>query len=348
MNALEKIIRETIARDKAISLADYMEMALQNPDHGYYRVRQPLGRTGDFITAPEVSQMFGEMIGVWCVETWRSLENPDPFALVELGPGRGTMMQDILRATAKAGAFCEAKMLCLLDSDKALREEQRKKLGDEAPRYFDDISQLPPVPALIIANEFFDALPVRQFERTLHYWAERMVTVQNDNLVVTLRPLENAENNLIPADMRDAKPGAVVEISPKAQKIMRSLARHLGTRKGAMLIVDYGYTAPSGSATVQAVSNHDYADIFERPGEIDLTAHVDFTALAQVARDAGLQVSPVIGQGEFLKNMGIDIRADALKKNATLPQAAEIDAALRRLTGEDQMGSLFKAMEIRG
>jgi len=311
-------------------------------------VRQPLGRTGDFVTAPEVSQMFGEMIGVWCAETWRSLEKPDPFALVELGPGRGTMMHDILRATTKVSGFHEARRLCLFDSDKALRAEQREKLGDDEPRYFDSIDHLPPMPALIIANEFFDALPVRQFEKTFRGWSERMVTVQDDTLVTTLRALEDEEGDLIPPDMRKSLPGTVIEISPKAQEVMRDLTRHLATRKGAMLIIDYGYTAPSGSATVQAVSNHNYADIFERPGEVDLTAHVDFTTLAQIARDTGLEVSPVIGQGEFLKNIGIEIRADALKKHATPQQAADIHSALHRLTDEAQMGTLFKAMEVRG
>jgi NADH dehydrogenase [ubiquinone] 1 alpha subcomplex assembly factor 7 len=348
MNELEKIIRDIIGKQGAVSLAAYMELALQHPEHGYYRVREPLGREGDFITAPEISQMFGEMIGVWCVEAWRSLGKPNPFALVELGPGRGTMMQDILRATARVGGFHDAKQLCLLDSDKALRKEQREKLGEAAPRYIDDVAQLPPMPALVVANEFFDALPVRQFEKTFRGWTERMVTVVNDALAMTQRPLESVEENLIPAAARDAAPGTVIEMSPKSQSVMRDLARRLAAQKGALLVVDYGYVAASGNASVQAVSHHKHADIFERPGEVDLTAHVDFTALATAARETGVEVGHVIGQGEFLRNLGIDIRADALKKHATLPQAAAIDAALRRLTDESQMGLLFKVMEIRG
>ncbi|MGB9152190.1 MAG: SAM-dependent methyltransferase [Alphaproteobacteria bacterium] len=352
MNALEKIIRDVISTKQTagemISLADYMEIALQNPDYGYYRVRQPLGRTGDFVTSPEVSQMFGEMIGVWCAQTWRELGKPNPFALVELGPGRGTMMRDILRATANVGGFHEAKQLCLLDSDKALRAEQRAKLGADAPRYFDDVAQLPPIPAVILANEFFDALPVRQFEKGFRGWCERKVTVKDDALVSVLHALTAEENDLIPPEMRKRLPGTVVEISPKAQDIMHGLSRCLATHTGSMLIIDYGYTAPSGAATVQAVSNHAHADIFERPGEVDLTAHVDFTALAKEARDSGLAVSPVIGQGEFLKNMGIEIRADSLKKQATLPQAAALDAGLRRLIDDAQMGKLFKVMEVKG
>jgi NADH dehydrogenase [ubiquinone] 1 alpha subcomplex assembly factor 7 len=348
MNALEKIIREMIGVQGAISLATYMELALQHPQHGYYRVRQPLGRDGDFITAPEVSQMFGEMVGVWCAQSWREMGKPDPFALVELGPGRGTMMMDVLRATEHVGGFHAAKQLCLLDTDKALREAQYEKLGDSAPRYVEDITRLPPMPALIVANEFFDAMPVRQFEKTFRGWAERMVAAGNDTLVMVLRALEAAEERLVPQALHEASPGIVVEVSPWAQTIMRDIARHIASHKGRSLIIDYGYMAPSGAATAQAISKHKHADFFERPGEIDLTAHVDFTALAEAAKETGVAISKPIGQGEFLKNLGIEIRADALKKNASLPQQAAIDAALRRLIEDDQMGSLFKAMEIRG
>jgi NADH dehydrogenase [ubiquinone] 1 alpha subcomplex assembly factor 7 len=325
-----------------------MQLALQHPEYGYYRVRQPLGREGDFVTAPEISQMFGEMIGVWCAETWRSMGTPDPFSLVELGPGRGTMMRDLFRATENVGGFHQAKQLCLIDSDKALRAEQRDKLGEEFPRYVENIGKLPPMPAIIVANEFFDALPVRQFEKGFRGWCERKVTVKNDELTTILDPLSNDDINLIPESMRNMLPGTVYEFSPQAQEMMSDLARCLGTHKGALLIIDYGYVAPSGKATVQAVSDHAFADLFERPGEVDLTAHVNFTALAQIALDAGLMVSPVIGQGEFLKNMGIDIRADTLKRRATLPQAAEIDVSLSRLTDPEKMGTLFKVIEIKG
>jgi NADH dehydrogenase [ubiquinone] 1 alpha subcomplex assembly factor 7 len=347
MNPLEQIIREIIATQGAISLATYMELALQHPTYGYYRVREPLGRSGDFITAPEVSQMFGEMVGIWCVETWRSLGKPHPFALVELGPGRGTMMQDILRATAHVSGFHAAKKLYLLDSDEALRNQQNEKLGDNAPHYIDVIAQLPPIPTIILANEFFDALPVRQFQKTFRGWTERMVTLEEDSLVLAPRPLESGEEDLIPAMMRDAVPETIVETSLKGQNIVRELAQHVQAQTGAILIVDYGYAAPSGAATLQAVSSHAYTDIFERPGEIDLTAHVDFSALIDAASEARASVSSVIGQGEFLKNMGIEIRADQLKKRATFPQAATINADLHRLIDDEQMGALFKVVEIR-
>ncbi|MDD3028975.1 MAG: SAM-dependent methyltransferase [Alphaproteobacteria bacterium] len=346
MNALETIIRDVLVVQGSLSVAAYMEIALQHPEHGYYRTREPLGRTGDFITAPEISQMFGEMIGVWCAEAWHRLGDPSPFALVELGPGHGTMMQDILRATAHVGGFHAAKQLYLLDSDVVLRRKQSEVLSDSKPVHIDAVSQLPSMPVLVVANEFFDALPVRLFEKTFQGWAERMVTLDQKGLAFALRPLADVEMNLIPASLRDAVPGTCFEFSPEAQIRMRELARVLLSRRGAALIIDYGYTARPGFATVQAVSHHASADIFERPGEVDLTAHVDFTALADAARAGGANVSEAVGQGAFLRNCGIEIRAEALKKNATDEQRTAIDSALKRLIDDDQMGRLFKVMEI--
>ncbi len=348
MTQLEQIIREIIAAQGPISMAAYMELALQHPVHGYYRVRKPVGRTGDFITAPEVSQMFGEMIGVWCAETWRLMGKPAAFALVELGPGRGTMMRDILRATAHVGGFHAAMDLCLIESDEALRAEQHEKLDVYAPRYCADIAQLPPLPSIIVANEFFDALPVRQFEKSFQGWCERRVAVVDDALTVVLHPLDDLSENFIPSDQREAFPGTIIETSAKAQHLMRELAQHLVAHKGSMLLIDYGYVASSGAATLQAVSRHAYADIFERPGEVDLTAHVDFSALAEAARAVGGQVSSVIGQGEFLQNLGIEIRADNLKRQSSVVQAADIDAALHRLIDPTQMGEMFKVVEMKG
>jgi NADH dehydrogenase [ubiquinone] 1 alpha subcomplex assembly factor 7 len=348
MNALEKTIGEIVAAQGPISMAAYMELVLQHPTYGYYKAREPLGRAGDFVTAPEISQLFGEMVGVWCVDAWQRLGRPDPFALIELGPGHGTMMQDLLRAIAKAGNFQAAKKLYLIETNEVLRAHQRKILGSYAPQYIDGIEDAPPMPTLIVANEFFDVLPVRQFEKTFRGWAERMVAVENDALGVALRALIEIENNLIPPALRDAAPGTVFEFSPKAQILARELSRRLVAQKGAALIIDYGYVAASGAPTVQAVSHHASADVFERPGEVDLTAHVDFTALADAAREGGAQVSAVMGQGEFLRNCGIEIRAENLKKHATEAQRANIDSGLFRLIDDAGMGSLFKVIEIRG
>lgn len=348
MNALEALIREIVAAKGPLGLDAYMELALQHPAFGYYRVRDPLGRAGDFVTAPEVSQMFGEMIGVWCAEAWRALGMPSPFALVEFGPGHGSMMADALRATAHVAGFHEALRLCLVESDAALRARQREVLGAYRPVFLEGAAEIPAMPLIAVANEFFDALPVRQFESTFRGWAERVVTVADDRLAFALRPLGEPEMALIPDALRDARPGTVFECAPQAQAVMRQIARLLADRRGAMLIVDYGFTARSGAGTVQAVAGHARADVLERPGEVDLTAHVDFTALAAAAQAGGASVSPVIGQGAFLKNMGIEIRADALKKRATPAQAEVLESALRRLTDAEAMGELFKVLDVRG
>ncbi len=348
MSPLERIIREIIEAQGGISLAAYMELALQHPAHGYYRIANPIGRDGDFITAPEISQMFGEMLGVWCAETWRAMGKPAAFALVEFGAGRGTMMRDILRATSRVGGFHEAVNLYLVESSEVLRAAQRDILQDAHPHFISALTDIPPMPTLVVANEFFDALPVRQFEKTFQGWAERMVVVENDALVLAPRLLDAAEMNLVPPALHDATPNTIFEFCPKAQNIIHAIAQHIVKHHGAMLAVDYGYTATTGNATIQAVANHAYADIFSNIGETDLTAHVDFAALATAARLAGAETLPLVGQGEFLRNLGIKLRADALKKNAAPAQAAEIEIALHRLTSDAEMGVLFKMLEIKG
>jgi len=343
MNELEKIIREIISSEGDISLERYMELALQHPTYGYYKTKDPLGRTGDFITSPEISQLFGEMIGVWCVQAWKDLGKPSPFALVEFGPGRGTMMADILRATAHVGGFHDAKKLCLIESDEALKKRQQNKLQQFSPEYFDEISQIPAMPSIVIANEFFDALPVRQLEKTFRGWAERTVTTDGDELALSLRPIDENDSD-IPNDIKNALPGSTIEVSKKAMKTMKSLASRIAETSGALLAIDYGYSTRPLSPTVQAASNHSYAGILDRPGEVDLTAHVDFASLRKIATEEGLSTSPIIGQGEFLKGLGIELRADVLKKNATTEQAAAIDSALARLIAPNQMGEMFKVL----
>jgi NADH dehydrogenase [ubiquinone] 1 alpha subcomplex assembly factor 7 len=345
-NELLNIIRDLISKQGPLSVAAFMELALQHPQYGYYRVREPIGRSGDFITAPEVSQMFGEMIGLWCADVWTQMGKPARFSLVELGPGRGTLLQDALRATAKIAAFQEGMHLCLMESDEVLRQQQCEKLSPRQPHYIKSLAELPPQPTLMIANEFFDALPVRQFEKDFQDWNERMVTVAGEGLGFSLRPLQPQEMNLIPSAWRGGLPGTIVEISPAAQAFMREAAQHIVKHGGAVLVIDYGYVAASGCATLQAVSAHRRAEVLERPGEIDLTAHADFTALAEAAKSVKAAVAGPMGQGEFLKNLGIEIRGDQLKARATPEQNAAINAALWRLTDPAQMGDLFKAMAV--
>jgi NADH dehydrogenase [ubiquinone] 1 alpha subcomplex assembly factor 7 len=346
MSGLLAHIVDLIRKSGPLSVADYMELALQHPKFGYYRHGDPLGLTGDFITAPEISQMFGEMIGLWCAEVWQKMGAPDHFVLLELGPGRGTLMGDALRATAKKPAFHQAMELHLLESSQTLRKQQAEKLGGFLPHYIDDMSQLPPLPVLIIANEFFDALPIRQFEKTFHGWQERFVTVENDHLAFTTQSLDETLAKLIPDDLREANPGAVYEISMSAMVLMRNLARHIQSHGGAMLMIDYGYAEYDGKPTLQAVADHKFADVLATPGEADLTALVDFAVLRKAAQTQDVRILGPVGQGEFLQALGIDLRAEQLKLHATPKQAADITSALHRLTDPAQMGTLFKVVAI--
>jgi len=346
MGELFAHICSLIEKNGPISVASYMELALQHPEFGYYRRHDPLGKTGDFVTAPEISQMFGEMIGLWCADVWRQMDKPKKFILLEMGPGRGALMQDALRATAKIAGFHQAMKLCLIESNATLQKMQQEKLVEYKPDYTLDLMQLPALPMIVIANEFFDALPIRQFEKNFQGWCERLVAVENNTLVFTPWPIDPLLAQLIPPELREATPGAVYEVSLPSLSIIRVLAQHVASHGGAALVVDYGFVEPFGQPTLQAVSNHQYASVLTRPGEVDLTAHVDFAALSAMAMAQGTHVSGPVGQGEFLQSLGIDLRAVQLKQRTTPLQAKEIDTALHRLTDPSQMGSLFKVMAI--
>ena len=348
MNALGQHIRALIKKSGPMPVSRYMELALQHPEHGYYRRGDTLGRTGDFVTAPEVSQMFGELIGLAIAETWKSIGRPDPFTLLELGPGRGTLMHDALRATAKIPDFHDAMVLHLLESNKTFLSMQKEKLHPFRPRYVDDLGLLPDMPTLCIANEFFDALAARQFERTAEGWCERLITVDGEEFAFMLSKPDPALLFLIPPDRREEPVGTVHEISLTGLTLIREIARHIAEQGGAALIIDYGYAAPPATATLQAVSGHRHADVLERPGEVDLTVHVDFGALRHMALSHNTRVLGPVGQGEFLQTLGIDMRAAQLKHHATPEQAKAISDGLYRLIDHAEMGALFKAMAIVG
>jgi len=321
--ALERIIRREIVAGGPISVARYMELCLGHPEHGYYRHRDPLGAAGDFVTAPEVSQMFGEMIGAWVAAVWLAAGRPD-FRLVELGPGRGTMMADALRVLRRAGAGPE---IWLVETSPALRREQAARAP--GAHWAERVEEVPDGPAVILANEFLDALPVRQFLASPAGWRERLVGLREDKLTWGLSaPLTGGD---------DAPPEAWREHSIQAEAVLGWIAGRLETAPSAALVIDYGYTAadrPAGP-TLQAVRAHARADPLEAPGETDLTWLIDFDA---VARSLGAHVT---GQGSFLGALGIGARAAALA--AAAPDAADTIAdALERLTAGDQMGTLFR------
>ncbi len=326
-------------------LPEYMALCLGHPRHGYYMTRDPLGVRGDFTTAPEVSQMFGELLGAWAADTWMRLGGPAPFALVELGPGRGTLMADALRATARVPGFHAALTLHLVETSPVLRAKQAEALSPFTPTWHDRLSDVPPGPMILLANEFFDALPIRQFVRGDRGWGERKVGLDADGrLAWVLDPRPGAA--LVPASLRHTPPGGVVEVCPAAGAVAAEIGARLAAAPGAALIVDYGYAGPAVGDTLQALKRHAGVDPLAEPGEADLTAHVDFTALAESARAAGAAVHGPVTQGDLLERLGLSLRAQALKRLASPAQAGDIDAAANRLAGEQQMGRLFKAVAM--
>ncbi len=343
MTPIERRIRERIARGGPIPVAEYMAIALGDPEHGYYRTRDPLGAGGDFITAPEISQVFGELIGLWCVVTWRAMDAPDPVRLIELGPGRGTLMVDALRAAAGVPEFTAAAAIHLVETSPALRDRQRDALAAARPTWHDEMGDIPDGPCLVIANEFFDALPVEQFERTPDGWRRRCIGV--DDAAGTLCFVLSDGEWEPPAPFRDAPPGVPCEVRPEADRLAGDIARRITRDGGAALIIDYGHAARAPGETLQAVRRHRFDDVLARPGLADLTAHVDFEALSEAARMAGADVHGPLAQGTFLDRLGLGARMRRLCDGA--PERAEdIRSRCRRLSDPAEMGELFKVVAI--
>ena len=341
---LGRLVARRIALTGPITIADFMAEALGHPRLGYYRRAQPLGVAGDFTTAPEISQMFGELLGAWLAERWQAMGAPPNVHLVELGPGRGTLMADALRATRAVPGFHAAIDLHLVDINQPLRAPQQAALGAYRTTWHERFDDVPEGPLLLVANEFFDALPIRQFEKTSRGWAERMVGLVSDpkhggeTLTLALAPGVTPFSAYLPV----AQEGAQAEISEAGRALASAIGARVKRHGGWALIVDYGYDSGHG-ASLQAVRDHRGAGILERPGEVDLSAHVDFTALAAAA-DA--RTFGPVGQGEFLRRLGIAHRAESLKARATPEQQGVIDAALLRLIAPEQMGTLFRVLAV--
>ncbi len=348
MTALFHTLRRLIEETGPLTVAQYMDWALNHPDQGYYQRHDPLGAAGDFVTAPEISQMFGELIGLWCAATWEQMGRPDPVLLVEFGPGRGTLMADALRAGAIVEPFEMARRAHLVETSSVLRHRQEVMLGESGAIWHDDIDGLPAGPALIIANELFDALPVRQLVRGGQGWVERRIGLDRaaKSLCFATDEQPSPVAALLPAALTGAPEGSLVEINPAAAGLAVQLSRRLVDQGGVALIIDYGHVQPRTGETLQAVKGHRPHAVLESPGEADLTAHVDFAVLARVAREAGAHAHGPVPQGRFLERLGIVSRAEALCREATPEQTTEIRAALERLTGENAMGALFKCLAI--
>ncbi|SDE16405.1 SAM-dependent methyltransferase, MidA family [Paracoccus isoporae] len=331
MTRLAALIADEIRRSGPISVARYMELCLLHPDHGYYATRDPFGRAGDFVTAPEISQVFGELLGLFLGQCWMDQGGPAPFTLAEIGPGRGTLMEDARRAMRVVPGMAEAARLHLVEASPHLRSLQRARLGADL-RHLDQVADLPDAPLYLLANEFLDALPIRQFQRVEAGWAERLIGLGEERLAFGLGPLMTLD---LPG-----RPGEVIERCPPAEAVIRAVAGRIAAQGGVALFIDYGGWNGRGD-TFQAVAGHRPVDPLAAPGEADLTAHVDFAPLAAAAHAAGCAAA-MTTQGALLRDLGIGARAARLAASGD-PGAIR---AAERLTRGDEMGELFKALAI--
>ncbi|KTR85109.1 ATP synthase subunit beta [Novosphingobium barchaimii] len=332
---LSAIFKRLIANTGPISVQYFMGES----NARYYAARDPLGDAGDFVTAPEISQMFGELVGLWLADMWLRAGSPQPVHYVELGPGRGTLARDALRAAKRFGL---EPTVHFVEGSPELKSLQLAAVPDA--RWHDDVSTIPVTgPILLVANEFLDALPIRQLVKTAQGWRERMVAVQDDAFVGVAgdRPMDAA----IPADLRDAEPGTLIETCPAAAAVVYEVAGRLAMQGGAALFIDYGSDIPRTGSTLQAVRAHRKVEALAHPGEADITAHVDFAMLANVAQSRDCRWLGTVGQGHWLNALGIDARAASLAQ-ASPQQSDAIAVAKDRLTGADQMGDLFKVMGL--
>ena len=341
MNPLAAQIAARIAATGPLTLADYMAECLLHPQHGYYATRDPFGRAGDFITAPEISQIFGELLGLMLAQNWLDQGAPSPFVLAEPGPGRGTLMADIWRATRGVPGFHAAARVCLIEASPHLRKLQAERLAGLPLHWLEHAEDLPDLPLWLIANEFFDALPIRQFQRAGTGWRERVVGLREDRLVLGLGdPLHPPE---LAHRLADTPEGAIVETCPAAAPIMATIGTRIATHGGAAVIIDYGDWRSRGD-TFQALKDHAFTDPFAAPGEADLTAHVDFEALARAA--PMLQPGALTPQGALLERLGIGLRAEQLARRLEGEALRQHQAAVHRLTDAAEMGTLFKALAL--
>ncbi len=345
--SLIEILRERIAIDGPLSIAEYMQECLLHPTHGYYTTRDPLGAKGDFTTAPEISQMFGELLGLSLAQTWIDQGSPASFALAELGPGRGTLMVDLLRATKAVAGFHDALSLHLVEASPALRKEQAARLGDFTPQWHETIDALSAAttdkPLFLVANEFFDALPIRQFIRSGSGWAERRVGWDGNALI--FGQTAPTPQPVLADRLADTQESDLVEHNAPAIQTTETIARHIAATGGAALIVDYGDWRSQGD-TLQALRAHAPTDPLEAPGQADLTAHVDFEPIAVAAHQAGCAYSRVTPQGVFLERLGITERANNLTDKLSGDALDQLIAAHRRLTHPQEMGNLFKVIGL--
>ena len=343
MAGAESLIRTRILTDGPITVADYMGFCLFDPEFGYYMHSSPFGPSGDFVTAPEISQIFGELLGVWVTSQWHALGKPDHINLVELGPGRGFLMQDIMRVVKRQPGLKEATNLQLLEISPRLKMIQYLALSTFNPTWISGFSEIENGPILMIANEFFDALPIHQFQSSKNGWKERLIGILPENEFKFKFELSSRTENL---SFPNAPSGSILETSPTSICYMKSIVDCLRCQSGSALIIDYGYIEKGFGDTLQAVKKHRFVPVLEHPGLADLTAHVNFGSLNNIVKNCDSLNTTMLTQRQFLYKHGIQIRAQRLISQAKPHEASAILAACNRLIGREQMGDLFKVMII--
>lgn len=335
MTPLEVLISELIATDGPMRLDHYMGLCLGHPQHGYYVTRDPLGREGDFVTAPEVSQVFGELIGIWAAGAFVAMGEPARVNLVELGPGRGTLMADMLRTIGRVSpALAAAAVMHLVETSPVLRTRQRQAVGPGASWHM-TLKEVPHAPMILVANEFFDAIPIRQIERRRGLWHERVIGLEQGRLARGL------SGPVLGPEGRD---GDVLELAPARDVIASQIGQRLSRHAGAALIIDYGHLTSAPGDTLQAMRRHGFTNVTDRPGECDLTSHVDFQALGRALTEGGADVLRPMTQRDFLLAMGLEQRFQRLELRADLMVTSTLRRQMARLADENQMGNLFKVL----
>jgi SAM-dependent MidA family methyltransferase len=349
--ALGEKIKTIIRANGPISVTDYFSLCLADPEHGYYRTREPFGIAGDFVTAPEVSQLFGEMIGVFMVHAWQRHGTPSGVRLVEIGPGRGTMMADMLRVIQRLAPLLYDHMhVHLVETSERLRDIQQETLqahGDKVDWHV-DFNDVPRGFTLLAANELFDAIPIRQFVRTATGFRERVVALDIDDEFTFTAGIATLDPAMMPQNAPGTPLGTIFEVAPAREAVMSAICERLGNNGGTAVIIDYGHFATGFGDTLQAVRMHEYDPALANPGEADLTSHVDFQNLAETALAAGVHVNGCVYQGDFLIGLGLMERAGALGRGQDGIVQHDIQIAVDRLAnaGEGKMGELFKVLAV--
>ncbi|PWL17081.1 methyltransferase [Falsochrobactrum shanghaiense] len=345
---LKARLKRLIATTGPISVADYMTACLGDRETGYYMTREPFGRDGDFITAPDVSQMFGELIAIWCVSIWDALGRPEKAVLCEIGPGRGTLMSDMLRAITKlAPQMASSASVAMVETSPRLTGIQKQKLTPFKSHinWYERFTDIPDGPLILVSNELFDAIPLRQFVKVAGRFVERMIALDQHGELHFVSGATGIDPALLPREHAQAPEGAIFEAAPARTALMQEIAERIAARRGAALTIDYGHLQSGFGDTLQAMLKHAYDDVFAHPGEADLTSHVDFDMLERTARHCGCRTQTMT-QGDFLLAMGLVDRAGRLGAGRDAAFQEKIRDDVERLAAPDQMGTLFKVLAI--